>query len=259
MNSLLRGVVRTVADTFPLPGPILEIGSYLVAGQGGLGDLRGLFPGRQYVGLDVRPGPGVDLVGDAERLPLADGSVGSVLAVCTFEHVRRFWRAIAEVRRVLRPDGAFLVACPFYFPIHEYPRDYWRFTPDALALLLDDYPSLLLGWHGPEKRPGHVWALACREGRPPISAAEHRAYEARLAVQARQPLPWLRRLRYSLGRWLCGRRPFAPWLERERCRSRCLNRPRPALRSGGPLGRLDAVWRQAPAQLLPLGSDGGGA
>ena len=40
---------------------------------------------------------------------------------------------------------------------------------------------------------------------------------------AREPLPWLRRLRYQLGRVLCGRRPFAPYLDRERWDSRCLN------------------------------------
>src|SRR5205085_2657058 len=79
------------------------------------------------------------------------------------EHVPRFWRGFQEVHRVLRPDGALLVCCPFYFHIHSYPSDYWRFTPEALQLLLADYPSRLLGWHGPPRRPLNVWALAFRE------------------------------------------------------------------------------------------------
>ena len=87
MNTLLRGMVRAVAETFDLPGPILEIGSYQVENQEDVADLRSLFPGKPYVGLDMRPGPGVDVVGEVEALPQADGSVGTVLALETFEHV----------------------------------------------------------------------------------------------------------------------------------------------------------------------------
>jgi SAM-dependent methyltransferase len=223
MNSFLRGVVRAVAETFPLPEPILEIGSYRVPGQEDLADLRPLFPGREYVGLDARPGPGVDLVGDAEELPLVDASVGTVLAVCTFEHVRKFWKAFEEVRRVLRPDGALLVACPFYFHVHDYPSDYWRFTPDSLDVLLEDYPSRIVGWHGPTTRPANVWSLAFREGRPPISSGEYDRYRTLVGRYARQPLPWKRRLRYQLGRLIGGRRPFAPYLDRERWDGRCVS------------------------------------
>src|SRR4051794_20245516 len=103
MNRFIRGVVQAVAETFPLPGPVLEVGAYQVQGQEGLADLRPLFPGRAYLGVDVRPGPGVDLVADVEALPQADASVGTVLALDTFEHVPHFWHGFAEVRRVLRP------------------------------------------------------------------------------------------------------------------------------------------------------------
>ena len=147
MNPFLNGVARAVAETFALPGPILEVGSYQVAGQEAIADLRALFAGTPYLGIDVRPGPGVDRLADVERLPYADGSFGTVIAMNTFEHVPRFWRGFEEIRRVLRPDGALLVSCPFYFHIHSYPSDYWRFTPQALELLLRDYPSKILGWH----------------------------------------------------------------------------------------------------------------
>jgi SAM-dependent methyltransferase len=221
MNRFLNGVARALAETFDLPGPVLEIGSYQVAGQEHLADLRALFPGKPYVGLDMRPGPGVDLVADAQDLPHADASVGTVIAMNTLEHVPRFWRALDEIRRVLRPGGALLLSCPFYFHIHSFPSDYWRFTPEALELLLEDYPSKVLGWQGPVKRPANVWALAFRAGRPPITAAEFAAYRERVRRYAREPLPWAKRLRYRLGRWLCGRRPFAPYLDQERWETAC--------------------------------------
>jgi SAM-dependent methyltransferase len=223
MNPFLRGVVRAVAESFDLPEPILEIGSYQVPGQEAIGELRPLFPGREYVGVDARPGPGVDLVADVECLPCDDRSVGTVVAVSTFEHVPRFWKGFEEVARVLRPGGALVVAVPFHFHIHDYPSDYWRFTPEALQLLLRDYPTKIVGWHGPDTRPSNVWALAFRAGRPPITAAAYAAYRANVNRHAHMPLPWLRRWRYRLGRLLCGRRPFAPWLDRERWQSRLLN------------------------------------
>ena len=71
MNQFLRGVARALAESFTLPDPILEIGSYQVEGQDELIDLRGLFPGRPYVGVDCRPGPGVDCV--ARRRTSAPG------------------------------------------------------------------------------------------------------------------------------------------------------------------------------------------
>ncbi|HEY7310644.1 MAG TPA: class I SAM-dependent methyltransferase [Gemmataceae bacterium] len=224
MNAIMRGLVRSVAETFSLPGPILEIGSYQVQGQEDVADLRTLFPGRLYMGLDVRAGRGVELLGSVEGLPLADASIGTILAVSTLEHVPRFWRAFDEMHRVLRPDGALLIACPFYFHLHAHPHDFWRFTPEALELLLAPYPSKIVGWHGPSERPANVWGLAFREGRPQIDADEFRLFQTRLQHHARMPLPWNRYLRLQLGRMLFGRGHFAPYLERERLNNRCLNR-----------------------------------
>jgi SAM-dependent methyltransferase len=212
---MLHGLARAVSESFALPGPILEIGSYLVEGQEHIANLRTLFPGRSYIGIDMRPGPGVDRVCEVESLPFADASVGTVLALSTFEHVRHFWKGFAEVARVLRPDGALLVACPFHFHIHSYPSDYWRFTPEALKLLLAEYPSKIIGWHGPAKRPANVWALACREDHPPITPAQYAHYLALMSKYAVLPLRWQKRWRYRLGSWLFGARPFAPFLQRE--------------------------------------------
>jgi hypothetical protein len=64
MNHFLNGTARAVAETFDLPEPILEIGSYQVADQRDLINLRDLFPGKSYLGVDIRSGPGVDLVAD---------------------------------------------------------------------------------------------------------------------------------------------------------------------------------------------------
>jgi SAM-dependent methyltransferase len=248
MNAFLNGVARAVAETFDLPEPILEIGSYQVEKQRDLANLRGLFPDCLYQGVDIRSGPGVDLVANVEDLPHLDGSVGTVLALSTFEHVRRFWRGFEEIRRVLRPSGAVLVSMPFHFPIHHFPCDYWRFTPQALEVLLEDYPSKIIGWHGPEDRPANVWALAFGPERPAITREQFQTFQTKLLQYGQMPLAPLRRWRFLLGRLLCGRRPFAPWLDRDRWQCRLLQQPAP-MRNGDDARNATAAEGRHPGSV----------
>ena len=223
MNRFLFGVARAVTETFTLPEPVVEIGSYQVTGQEGV-RLRSLFPGRDFTGVDMRAGPGVDCVANVESLPQPTGSVGTVISMSTFEHVRQFWKGFEEVRRVLRPDGVFVVACPFFFRIHNYPHDYWRFTPAAFESLLESYPSKIIGWHGARQRPSNVWAVAFKPDRAAITPeqfARHRMLVQHYAYEPAGSLsrPWL----YPLASMLCGRGPFASYLDRNRWDAVCLN------------------------------------
>ena len=266
MNKFLSGVARAVAESFELPEPILEIGAYQVAGQESYTNLRNYFPEKEYLGVDARPGPGVDFVADVENLPYADASVGTVIAMSTFEHVPHFWKGFEEVHRVLRPDGAFLVCCPFYFHIHNYPSDYWRFTPEAYQLLLEDYPQRVVGWHGPKNRP-----LGCGRWRFGGSAAP----ATRSAWLATAP-SWMRtRTSRSAGRsgsamasaGCSAAQPFAyldqnHWEMEYRLDAAKLRRaPRPGGASGH--ARLDRLRRRegepadaaAPQPSAPLAAD----
>jgi SAM-dependent methyltransferase len=224
MNQFLRGVVQAVSQSFHLPEPILEIGSLQVEGQSELINLRSLFAGKAYTGVDFRPGPGVDCVANVEALPQKDAIIGTVLALSTFEHVQRFWLGFKEIERVLRPDGVCIVATPFYFHVHAYPSDYWRFTPEALDFLLQSYPMRVLGWHGPDRRMANVWAVAFREQSRMPTPKDLERYRECMKAYAHEPLAWHRRWRYQIGSLLCGRRPFAPHLEREQWAVECRGR-----------------------------------
>ena len=228
MNEFIAGVVRAAAETFDFPEPILEVGSYQVAGQEEIANLRGLFPGKRYIGIDMRPGPGVDAVENVECLGRPDHSIGSVLALNLFEHVQRFWLGFEQLRRVLKPGGLMLVSCPFYFHVHSYPSDYWRFTPESFRVLLEPYPSKIIGYHGPAKRPLNVWGLAVGPAHAPISEAQHQQFRDLIRQTARQPLHWSKRVRYRVGRLLCGRGPFAPYLDAERFETQLFHASRAA-------------------------------
>jgi SAM-dependent methyltransferase len=63
------------------------------------------------------------------------------------EHVQDPWRAVAELRRVLKPGGVCISTTPFLIRIHGVPDDYWRFTHDGLKTLFRDFSAVdVFGW-----------------------------------------------------------------------------------------------------------------
>jgi SAM-dependent methyltransferase len=215
MDPFEAGMARATFETFPCPEPILEVGSYQVDGQEQVANLRRFLPGRCFVGTDLRHGPGVDAVANVESLPYRNHSFGTVIALNLFEHVPRFWLGFQEAQRVLRTDGLLIISCPFYFRIHSFPSDYWRFTPEAFRLMLEKMPSKIIGYHGPTKRPLNVWAVAAAPDYPVITEEQHVKFRERIRLYARQPLSWDKRVRYRMGQLICGRRPFSIFFEAE--------------------------------------------
>jgi SAM-dependent methyltransferase len=161
-----KAFCRLVAETFDCPGPVYEFGSFQVEGQVEYADLRGLFPGKEYVGCDMRPGPGVDRVEDVSAMSLADESAGTVLCIETFEHVFEVRRAFDEVFRVLEPGGLFVITSPLNFRIHGYPDDYWRMTPNCLRRMMTPYAGRLTGYQGYHKFPHSVMSLGYKAPAP---------------------------------------------------------------------------------------------
>ena len=109
---------------------VLEVGALDVNGS-----VRGLFRG-PYVGVDIRPGPGVDEVMDGHDLRFGDRTFDVVLSTEMLEHDSAFWLSLAEMGRVLRHGGhLFLTTRSNGFPAHDHPFDFWRFMPEAGRLL----------------------------------------------------------------------------------------------------------------------------
>lgn len=92
----------------------------------------------RVVNMDLSPMPGVDIVGDLETIPCPQETFDGILNVAVLEHVRRPWVVVREFHRVLKPGGKLLCVVPFFQPIHYVPTDYFRFTPDGIASLLED-------------------------------------------------------------------------------------------------------------------------
>ena len=141
MRRATKKSVRLFAETFEPTGPVVELGSYYTAGNENLSDVRPYFPGREYIGCDIRRGNGVDRIEDAHRLSFEDGSVGTLLAFEILEHLRDPRLAVSEAHRALDENGLLAISVPFTYRLHGFPSDYWRFTSSGIYELLSDFPD----------------------------------------------------------------------------------------------------------------------
>jgi SAM-dependent methyltransferase len=66
--------------------------------------------------------------------------------VCTdvLEHTLRPFDAVAEIHRLLKPEGVLLLSTPFDFRIHGPLPDCWRFTEHGLRSLLSDFCDIMI-------------------------------------------------------------------------------------------------------------------
>jgi hypothetical protein len=161
-HELLYALVADVVDRLDLAQPIVEFGSRQVeAGQ--RNDLRPLFAGREFIGTDLRAGPGVDRIEDLRGLNFGDGEVGTALCLDTLEHCADPLAAGRELRRVVSPAaGTLLVSSVMLMPIHGYPSDYWRFTPEGLRLVLDGFDDIDVAGMGDPTLPFWVFGIGAR-------------------------------------------------------------------------------------------------
>ena len=104
-----------------------------------------LHAGCQYFGLDLANGWEAFGTAKAQNVshyaggsfPYPDGAFDSVFHTETLEHVIDPAGFLCECARVLRPGGETLFTVPFQARFHYIPHDYWRFTPTALAVLME--------------------------------------------------------------------------------------------------------------------------
>lgn len=177
-HNLLYALVSDVVERMQLAEPIVEFGSLQVeAGQPN--DLRPLFPGATFIGTDLRPGPGVDRTEDLRALSFADGEVGTALCLDTLEHCADPLSAARELRRVVSRDGGtLLISSVMLMPIHGYPNDYWRFTPEGFRLLLDGFDAVDVAGMGDPSIPFWVFGIAVAGRSLPLRLAELPAIRA---------------------------------------------------------------------------------
>jgi SAM-dependent methyltransferase len=122
-----RGFLRAIEDRFcqeiVFKTPILDLGS----GDGHFASVA--FREKLDVGLDPWIEPTIEarerqayrmlVLGEGGQIPFCDQTFNSVTSISVLEHIQEVEPVLAEVRRVLVPDGIFV----FCVPNHRFPLE----------------------------------------------------------------------------------------------------------------------------------------
>jgi SAM-dependent methyltransferase len=118
-----------------LRGRILDVGC-------GSKPYRELIAAEHYVGMEIdtpqtRTAHSADVYYDGMNFPVGDAEFDGVLCSQVFEHVFTPDLFLAEVNRVLRPNGILLLTVPFVWDEHEQPYDFARYSSFGLKSVLE--------------------------------------------------------------------------------------------------------------------------
>jgi SAM-dependent methyltransferase len=92
----------------------------------------------RYIGFDrYISHPDLDIVGDAEALPVKSNIIDSVFSCSIFEHLPRPWIVVQEMNRILKNNGKVVLIAPLLYYIHDEPNDYYRYTEYGLRSLFE--------------------------------------------------------------------------------------------------------------------------
>lgn len=97
-------------------------------------------PESHIITVDLKQSPESGRHIDFERdaLPFGDGIIDQALCLNVFEHVYNYAFLAGEIARVLRRGGELIGFVPFLINYHPDPRDYFRYTREALERILTD-------------------------------------------------------------------------------------------------------------------------
>jgi len=158
-------VRRALSELDQTGWAVLEIGSRDVNGT-----VRGLFNGRSYLGMDVAPGPGAELVADAAtwdpevaRVAGYQGPRMFHAIVCceVLEHADTAEAIVRNACRLLHPLGVFLMTCagPGRAPHSAVdggqlrPGEFYRnVTPDEFRAWASGFTGVFVDTLGPDLR-----------------------------------------------------------------------------------------------------------
>lgn len=114
------------------PSRVLEVGTI----AGGEHNYSGIFQARGcelsecYMTLDIREGAHYVVDGyDWDGVP--KNAFDVVVSGQVFEHDKFFWKTLANIREVCKPNALVMIIVPSRGGVHRFPLDCYRFYEDA--------------------------------------------------------------------------------------------------------------------------------
>ena len=147
MKSHLNRYFYDDVDRFDEALTVLDVGSYNVNGS-----LKYLMPEAwKYIGLDIVPGPGVDVVmTDFTKFPVPSESVDLVVSVSCFQYVENPFKLMRQLYDCVKPGGMIFICAShnertglISLPRNLCPRndkefDCWRIKKYGMIALFEE-------------------------------------------------------------------------------------------------------------------------
>jgi SAM-dependent methyltransferase len=92
-----------------------------------------LFSCDKYITLDINPENNPDIVASADKIPLEENSVDSIICTQVLGDVKEPVIVLKEFYRILKSGGHVLLTESLLNELHDEPNDFWRFTEFGLG------------------------------------------------------------------------------------------------------------------------------
>lgn len=137
-NDLLKTFARKTLDKFIIPiisnycnGNVLEIGALC-------SPYKKYMKFQKYFVLDIN-NELADYNMDIHETNLESNKFDTIIATQVLEHLYNPFKAVEEIRRILKPNGYFIASTVFIYPYHGEPNDYFRFTKFGLKKIFEKF------------------------------------------------------------------------------------------------------------------------
>jgi SAM-dependent methyltransferase len=157
-NPVTPGKSREMIERLTAQDPAPRV---LVIGGGAIGvgaDALYADPNIRVVGTDVYASPNTAVVADGHFLPFRDGTFDAVWIQAVLEHVLDPPAVVAEIHRVLKPNGLVYADTPFIQQVHEQAYDFTRFTLSGHRWLFRRFEEIDSGAVGGAGR-ALIWSI----------------------------------------------------------------------------------------------------
>jgi len=132
--NLNKKFVEDLIDSFDENAKILNLGA-------GKQILR-----KNIVNIDIELFDNIDIVGDANNIPIKENSFDCVITQALLEHVSNPDTVVNEIYRILKNGGCIYAEIPFLQPYHPSPNDFQRYTIDGIRNLFNKFKEQTVGF-----------------------------------------------------------------------------------------------------------------
>ncbi|MBI2135140.1 methyltransferase domain-containing protein [Candidatus Woesearchaeota archaeon] len=115
--------------------------------------------GNKVTKSDVNPAYKHKIIDITKEIP---GKYDAIICFNVLEHVFDFQKGIRQLHKSLDKNGRLIVLVPAFYPLHDEPHDYWRFTEHSLRKLFSIFKTLKIEHYGKRELPFFYFVVAVK-------------------------------------------------------------------------------------------------